>query len=60
MKFKIVGKVEDQEVIASGNKIKEIRRLNKIYGEGKRRKMKGNVTIELEDGMKYQAEIHWY
>lgn len=60
MKFRIIGKVEDKKVIASGNKIKELRRLNKVYGEGNWRKIKGNSMIELEDGSKYQAEIHWY
>ena len=60
MKFRIVGKVVDKKVIASGNKIKELRRLTKICGEGKWRKIKGIAMVELEDGSKYQAEIHWY
>ena len=60
MKFRIIGSVKDEEVIASGKKIRELRRLNKIYGEGKWRKMKGNATIELDNGSKYMAEIHWY
>jgi len=60
MKFKIVGLIEDEEIIASGKKIRELKRLIKIYGEGKWRKMKGSATIELDNGSKHMAEIHWY
>ena len=60
MKFKIVSTLSDVEVIAIGRKIKELKRLNRIYGRGRWRKIKGNTTIELEDGSKYLAELHWY
>ena len=60
MKFKIIGTISDIEIVATGKSIKELRRLKKIYGEGRWRKLKGNATIELEDGSKYLAEVHWY
>lgn len=60
MKFKIVSTLSGIKVISTGRKIKELKRLNKIYGQGRWRKLKGNATIELEDGSKYLAEIHWY
>ena len=60
MKSKIIGTLSDIEIVATGKKIKELRRLRKVYGEGKWRKLKDNATIELENGSKYLAEIHWY
>ncbi len=60
MKFKIVGSIDKIKVVASGKNIKELRRLKKVYGEGRWRKLKGNATIELENGSKYLVEIHWY
>ncbi len=38
MHFKIVGRIEDVEVIASGKAIRERRRLWKKYGRGRWRK----------------------
>jgi hypothetical protein len=60
MHFKIVGQITDVEVIATGKAIRERRRLWKIYGKGRWRKLKGIVDIELADGTICQAEIHWY
>ena len=60
MKFRIIGTLSDIEIVATGKKIKELRRLKKVYGEGRLRKLKGNANIELENGLKYLAEIHWY
>lgn len=44
MKFKVIGDLSDIEIVAIGKKIKEIRRLKKVYGEGKWRKLKGNAN----------------
>jgi hypothetical protein len=60
MRFKIIGTLSNIEVIATGKKIKELKRLNKVYGEGRWRKLKGNATIEVENGSKYLVELHWY
>jgi hypothetical protein len=60
MRFKIIGTLSNIEVIATGKKIKELKRLNKVYGEGRWRKLKGNATIEVENGTKYLVELHWY
>jgi len=60
MHFKIVGRIKDVEVIASGKAIRERKRLGKIYGKGRWRKLKGTASIEFPDGTRCQAEIHWY
>ena len=34
--------------------------LERVYGKGRWRKMKGIATVQLSDGMCYEAEIHWF
>jgi hypothetical protein len=58
--FKIVGQILDIETIASGKAIRERRRLRKIYGGLRWRKMKGTAAIKLADGTMGYAEVHWY
>ena len=41
MQFEIVGDIEHVETFATGRAIRELPRLNKIYGKGRRRKRKG-------------------
>jgi hypothetical protein len=60
MHFKIVGRIKDVEVIATGAAIRERKRLWKRYGKARWRKLKGIATIEFSDGTICQAEIHWY
>ena len=60
MKFEIVGKIEEQETFATGNAIREIARLRRVYGKGRWRKRKGIANIRFEDGSIRRAEIHWY
>jgi hypothetical protein len=36
------------------------RYLERTYGRGRWRKMKGIATVELPDGRICEAEIHWY
>jgi len=60
MHFRIVGRIEDVEVIASGTSIHERKRLWKAYGKARWRKLKGIANIEFSDGTMCQAEIHWY
>ena len=60
MDFKIVGRIKDVEVIAIGAAIRERKRLWKIYGKARWRKLKGNASIRFSDGTVCQAEIHWY
>ncbi len=60
MKFEIVGKIESLETFASGNAIRELKRLQRAYGKGKWRKRKGIADVRFTDGSIRRAEIHWY
>jgi hypothetical protein len=60
MHFKIVGRITNVEPIASGKAIRERKRLWKVYGKGRWRKLKGTADLELLDGTICHAEIHWY
>ena len=51
MPFKIIGSVSHVETIASGNGIRERRRLRMLYGPGRWRKLKGTAAIELADDL---------
>ena len=48
------------EKIAEGRGIRILPYLNRAYGKGRWRKLKGVATVELEDGTIRIAEIHWY
>ena len=48
------------ETIASGSGLRERARLNKRYGPGRWRKLKGVARVRLVDGTSRIAEIHWY
>jgi hypothetical protein len=50
----------DVEVIAKGKTLRERKRLWKVYGKARWRKLKGIANIEFSDGTICQAEIHWY
>jgi hypothetical protein len=58
--FKIIGKIVDVETIASGKGIREGRRLRKVYGGRRWRKLKGTAAVKLADGTMCYAEVHWY
>jgi len=58
--FELVGEIENVETFATGRRIRELSRLNRIYGRGRWRKRKGTATIRLPDGTERVAELHWY
>jgi hypothetical protein len=60
MDFEIIGSITEIEVIAIGNRIRDIARLRKRYGRGRWRKLKGIVTVRLLDGTIHTVEVHWY
>jgi hypothetical protein len=57
--FEIIGEITDVEMIATGRQIRERARLNKQYGRGRWRKMKGAATIRV-GGRFRRAELHLY
>jgi len=58
--FKIIGKIADIETIAVGSDIRELSSLQKRFGRGRWRKLKGIATVRLFDGTTRLAEVHWY
>ncbi len=60
MDFTILGDVADIETFAVGRRIRELKRLRKRYGRGRRRKRKGVAQVRLADGSAREAELHWY
>jgi hypothetical protein len=59
--FRIVGKIERIEIIAIGNAIRILPFLNKQFGKGRWRKLKGVAMVErISNGRIRLAEIHWY
>jgi hypothetical protein len=58
--FKIIGRISDVETIASGKGIRERRRLRKLYGGQRWRKLKGTAAVKLAGGTICHAEVHWY
>ena len=60
MDFEILGEITVLETIASGRGIRDVKRLQRNYGKGRWRKMKGSARIRLPSGDVRIAEIHWY
>jgi len=56
----ILGEIRNAEVIAKGSSVKIRKRLEKLYGHGNWRKMKGIAEVRLSDGSVKRAEIHWF
>lgn len=60
MDFEILGDTSDVETIASGRRIRELKRLTRLYGRARWRKRKGTARVRLDDGTIRLAEVHWY
>jgi hypothetical protein len=60
MDFEIVSDITNIVRIASGNSIRDLSRLNRQFGKGRWRKLKGVALVRLEDESIQRAEIHWY
>jgi hypothetical protein len=58
--FKLVGEVTGIETIAVGRHIRQLERLQELYGKGRWRKMKGYALVRLASGAVRQVELHWY
>lgn len=60
MPFDIIGEIHDIENIAVNTSIRELDRLQRMYGRGRWRKLKGVALIRLTSGRVREAELHWY
>jgi uncharacterized protein with ACT and thioredoxin-like domain len=58
--FEILSELSEIETIASGQSVFIRRHLERIYGKGHWRKMKGVASVRLADGTICQAELHWF
>ena len=59
--FEVISNVEDIEIIAVDSQIRDLEWLQKTYGRGRWRKLKGFARILfLDDGEAFEAELHWY
>jgi len=58
--FEVLGNIRSSETFATGKGIRELERLQKLYGRGRWRKRKGIATVKLATGEILEAEIHWY
>jgi len=60
MSFDILGEISNVETMAAGKAIRDRRRLDRAYGKGRWRKMKGTALVRLRDDTIRKAELHWY
>jgi hypothetical protein len=57
--FEIISDITNIEIIATATGIRNRERLQKQYGKGKWRKLKGIAQVELPNGIVRLAEVHW-
>jgi hypothetical protein len=60
MPFEILGSVHQAVTIATGKGIRELPRLQRVYGKARWRKRKGVAQVRLGSGSVRTAELHWY
>jgi len=60
VEFEVVGEIGNVENIAVNTSIRDLARLQKLYGKGRWRKLKGTARIRLANGGIRAAELHWY
>ena len=60
MDFELIGEIAAVELIAVGRGIRDRSRLQKLYGTGRWRKLRGVATVRLADGTIHKADVHWY
>ena len=56
--IEVISTITDRKTIAVGRSIREHHRLQKMYGRGRWRKLKGEATVRLPDNTTAFAEIH--
>ncbi len=60
MDFELIGDITAIETIAVGRGIHDRRRLQRVYGKGRWRKLRGIATLRLADGTIHTAEVYGY
>ena len=60
MQFEVLDQINEIEVIAVGTSIRNLSYLEKTYGAGRWRKLKGKAHVMLPNGNIRWVELHWY
>jgi hypothetical protein len=60
MNFEIIGKIIEIETIAVGSSIRILPVLQRRFGKGRWRKLKGIAQVRLSDGTIRLSEVHWF
>ena len=60
MDFEIIGKITAIETIATGRGVHARHYLNRVYGRGHWRKMKGVALVRTSHSLPRRVEMHWY
>ena len=58
--FEILGDIVHVQTIAVGPAIRDLKRLQKMYGKGRWQKLKGTANVRLRSGRVCTVELHWY
>jgi hypothetical protein len=58
--IEVISEITEIEIIAIGNSIHDLDRLQRKHGRGRWRKLKGFANVRLPDNTTCYAEIHWY
>ena len=60
MYFELIGPISETQTSAENRSIRILSFLQKRYGIGRWRKLKGVANVRLDDGTIRLAEIHWF
>jgi len=60
VEFEVISSIKGRDEIANGAGVKIRRHLNKAYGSGRWRKLKGIARVRLQNGVERNVELHWY
>jgi len=60
IEFEIISDIIGAETIASGTGVHIRKYLQKIYGKGRWKKMKGFAKVKMDTDQIFDAEIHWF
>ena len=58
--FETIGAIQDIETMAVGSRIGDMAHLQKVFGRGRWRKLKGIADVRLPNGRIRRVELHWY
>jgi hypothetical protein len=56
----LLGPIGQVETIAVGRAVRSLKQLQRRFGNGRWRKLKGIGVVEFDDGEIREVELHWY